>query len=402
MRILIADKFESVGIDGLKRLAEHVDYEPGAKGDDLTRRVAELDPDVIVVRSNKVPAATLKAGKGLRLVIRAGSGFDTIDVATASQLGIMVANCPGQNAVAVAELTLGLILALDRRIPENVIDARARRWNKQLYSKQALGLKGLTLGIVGAGKIGSEVARRALACDMNVLYFNLGRTRRLTDFPQARRVEIDDLLRGADVVSIHVPGGDNTRNLLDARRIGLLKPSALLINTARADVIDEAALFTALREGRIRGAAVDVFNGEPAADAKAFDAPACDVPNLYVTHHIGASTMQAQVAVAEDVVRIVEEFKRTGKAPNCVNMRSPSDSVMLVLRLVNRPGSLAHVFTQLAAEEINVEEMDHVIYDGGAAACAHIRVSKAPSQGLVTRLAMGHPNVLGVEVLQTD
>ena len=126
MRILIADKFESVGIDGLKRLAEHVDYEPGVKGEDLTRRVAELDPDVIVVRSNKVPAPTLKAGKGLRLVIRAGSGFDTIDVATASQLGIMVANCPGRNAVAVAELTLGLILALDRRIPENVIDARAR------------------------------------------------------------------------------------------------------------------------------------------------------------------------------------------------------------------------------------------------------------------------------------
>mgnify|MGYP001476148294 CR=1 FL=1 len=402
MKVLIADKFETVGVEKLRAIPTEVYPEAGLKGEALAARLRELDPDVLIVRSCKVPRDVLAAGSRLKLIVRAGSGYDNIDVAAASQRGVMVTNCPGQNAVAVAELAWGLIIALDRRIPENVIDLNAGRWNKSAFARTARGLKGRTIGIVGSGQIGSEVARRAVAFDMSVLYFNLGRTRRLVDIPTARRVELDDLLRAADVVSIHVPGGPSTNNLIDERRLGLMKREALLINTARANVLDEAALLLALKEGRLRGAAIDVFNDEPAADAKEYRGPVANMPNLYVTHHIGASTEQAQLAVADETVRIVETFRHTGKAPNCVNMREPLSMPMLVVRLHNKPGGLARVFSAIAEEQINVEEMDHVIYDGGKAACAHIRVNKAPSADLLGRLCSAQENILAVEVIQAE
>jgi D-3-phosphoglycerate dehydrogenase len=280
-----------------------------------------------------------------------------------------------------------------------VSDLRAGRWNKKEYSK-ALGLKGRTLGIVGAGSIGTEVARRALALEMNVLFYNLGRSRRLVDFPHTQRVELDDLMRQSDVVSVHVPGGPGTRNLIDARRLALLKPTALLINTSRAGVIDEAALVEALRAKRIRGAATDVYENEPPADGTEIRSPLCELANLYGTHHIGASTEQAQLAIADATCELVATYKRSGQILNCVNMQNPTAAQMLVVRFVNKPGGLAHVFQNLVAEEINVEEMDHVIYDGGQAACAHIRISKAPSPALLERIRTGHANVIDVEVMQ--
>jgi D-3-phosphoglycerate dehydrogenase len=400
MKVLIADKFESVGVEKLKAIPTEVFAEAGLKGETLATRLRELDPDVLIVRSTKVPQAVISAANRLKLIVRAGSGYDNIDVDAASRQGIMVTNCPGMNAVAVAELTWGLIIALDRRIPENVNDFNAGKWNKNLYAKTAKGLKGRTIGIVGSGQIGSEVARRAAAFDMNILYFNLGRTRRLLDLPTARRVELDDLLRESDVVSLHVPGGDNTTNLIDERRLGLMKRDALLINTARGGVVDEVALLRALKEGRLRGAAVDVFIGEPAADAKEYQGPMSNIPNLYVTHHIGASTEQAQMAVADETVRIVDAYKHTGRAPNCVNMREQPSMPMLVVRLHNKPGGLARVFQALAEENINVEEMDHVIYDGGKAACAQIGVNRAPSADLLKRLRSATENILAVEVMQ--
>ncbi len=318
MKILIADKFEAFGIAELKKLAEQVICEPELKDASLTERVAGLDPTILIVRSTKVNADTLKAGRNLKLVIRAGSGYDTIDVAAASQRGIKVANCPGMNAVAVAELVMGLMICLDRRIADNVADLRAHRWNKKEYSK-ARGLKGSTLGIVGVGRIGTEVAKRALAFDMNVLYYDIIPDLRPVDDSRCRRAELDELFRQSDIVTLHVPGTGQTRHLVNADRLASMKPHAMIINTSRPSVIDEAALIAALKEGRIRAAAVDVYENEPPADAKAIDSPLADLPNLYGTHHIGASTDQAQAAVAEETVRIVREFKNTGRVLNCVN-----------------------------------------------------------------------------------
>lgn len=402
MKILIADKFETWGVEELKKAADEVRMEPGLKGPELAARVADFNPAVLVVRSTKVTDDVLAASRKLRLVIRAGSGYDTIDVHAASERGIMVSNCPGMNSIAVAELVIGLMISLDRRIPDNVIDLRNGKWNKKGYSKAGLGLKGKVLGVVGAGRIGIEVATRALAFEMDVLYSHLGRSRGLSDLGHARRVEMDYLLEHADFVTIHVPGGESTRNLIDASKLARMKPTAFLINTARADVIDQAALVDALQSGRIRGAAADVYHGEPPADATEINNPLAALPNFYGTHHIGASTEQAQLAVAGEVVRIIEHYRRTGEFLNCINIAEPTRTVMLVARLHNKPGALAAVFTQLATEEINVEEMDHILYNGGKAACAHIRLGKLPSDTLLHRLTHDEPSVLGIELMQID
>lgn len=397
MRILIADKFEAWGVDQLRSLASELALEPDLKDAALAARVAEFKPDIIVVRSTKIPAATLEKSDGLQLVIRAGSGVDNIDVEAASRLGVLVANCPGMNAIAVAELTMGLLISLDRRIPDNVIDLRAHKWNKKEYSK-ARGLKGQTLGIIGAGRIGTEVARRAAAFEMHVLYFHLGRTRRLSDFPNCKRVDIDELVRQSDYITIHVPGGDGTTHLLDAKRIQMMKSTAVIVNTSRAGVLDEPALIAALKAGHIRGAAVDVFENEPGPSDTECHSPLCDTPRLYGTHHIGASTDEAQMAVAEETVRIVREFKATNRVINCVNLRQAPAAHLMIVKFHNKPGGLAHVFAQLAAAEINVEEMDHVIYDGGLAACAHIRLDKSPTPQTIDRIE-SHANVMGVEMM---
>ncbi len=318
MKILIADKFEAFGIAELKKLAADVVCEPGLKDAALAQRVAEYDPTLLIVRSTKVNADALKAGRQLKVVIRAGSGVDNIDVAAAKQRGVKVANCPGMNAVAVAELVMGLMIALDRRIADNVADLRAHKWNKREYSK-ARGLKDSTLGIVGLGRIGSEVAKRALAFDMNVLWYDVLPNIQGPEHPKCKRTELNRLFREADVVTLHVPGAGDTKHLVNAQRLATMKPNAVIINTSRASVIDEPALIAALKEGRVRAAGVDVYDNEPAPDAKMIESPLVDLPNLYGTHHIGASTDQAQTAVGEETIRIVREYKNTGKVLNCVN-----------------------------------------------------------------------------------
>lgn len=399
MKILVVDKFEESGLARLRAISRELAYEQSLKDQALADKVASFDPNILIVRSTKVTRPIIEAGKAMQLIIRAGSGYDNIDVSAASSRGVSVANCPGMNAVAVAELTLGLIVSLDRSIPDNVADFRAGKWNKKLYAARALGLKGRTLGIIGAGKIGTEVARRALAFDMRVLYTHLGRSRGLVDFPSARRTEMSELLRESDVVSIHVPGGSNTTNLLDAQALSLLKPSALLINTSRAGVVDERVLADMLRSKRIRGAALDVFEGEPAGEVPSLDSPLRDVPNLYVTHHIGASTEEAQQAVADETLRIVAHFRSTNEVLNCVNMSTTPPNSLLVVKFRNKPGGLAHVFNIIAGASINVEEMDHVVFEGGQTAVAHIRVTPPPDERVLERLRSGHDNVLGVELL---
>jgi len=318
MKILVADKFEAFGVAELKKLADEVICEPGLKDAALTQRISQLDPTILIVRSTKVQSEQLQAGRNLKLVIRAGSGYDTIDVNAAKQRGIKVANCPGMNAVAVAELVLGHLINMDRRIADNVAELRAHKWNKKEFSK-ARGLKDSTLGIVGMGRIGTEVAKRALAFDMRVLWYDVIPDLRPLEHPNCQRVDLDTLFKESDYITLHVPGTGDTKHLVNAQRLTMMKPHACLVNTSRASVVDEPALIAALKEGKIRAAAVDVYENEPPADGKEIHSPLCDVPNLYGTHHIGASTDQAQNAVAAETVRIVREFKQSGKVLNCVN-----------------------------------------------------------------------------------
>jgi D-3-phosphoglycerate dehydrogenase len=404
--VLVADAFERSGIDGLRAAGCEVLHEPALDGDALAEALGRTAADVLVVRSTKVTAAMLDAG-ALSLVVRAGAGYNTIDVAGASARGIYVSNCPGKNAVAVAELTLGLILALDRRIPDNVAALRAGQWDKKRFSK-ASGLAGRTLGLLGYGAIGREVARRAQACGLHLVIWSrslmpateparLGlqttaeSTVRVADSPS-------EVAAACDILSVHVALTPETRGLVNSDVFARLKPGAFVVNTARAEVMDYDALEAAVRDKQLR-VGLDVFRNEPAGGTGEYRDSLLALPDVYGTHHIGASTEQAQEAIAAETVRIVTAFKQTGKVPNCVNLagRTPATH-LLVVRHRDRPGVLAHVFDQLREASINVQETENVIFEGAHAAVARINLDREPDAGVLGRIE-GHADVLRVQVV---
>lgn len=397
MKVLVADKYPDDGLAALREIGCEVSYEPDARDDALRQLLLESPIDVVVVRSTKVTGPMLEASS-LSLVVRAGAGYNTIDVKTASALGIYVSNCPGKNSVAVAELAIGLMLALDRRIADNVADLRQGLWNKKEYSK-ARGVLGRTLGLVGVGNIGTEVAARARALGMNVVAWS----RSLTDERAAalgveRKATIEQVAAACDVLSVHLALNDQTRGLVGATVFSAMRPGATFINTSRAEVVDEEALAKAIGDKGIR-AGLDVFSGEPTVAAGPFDHPLAKSPSVYGTHHIGASTEQAQLAVADEVIRIIAHFKATGEALHCVNMAQPIANPMLIVQTNNQPGGLPHVFSILDAAGVTAVEMDQTVSDSGKAACAHIRLDKQPNDATLEKLRGGHPTITGVDLI---
>lgn len=398
MKLLVADKFEKVGLDGLKDLGCDVVVAPDVKPEELAGTLREVNPKVLVVRGKKVGSAALAAAPALALVIRAGAGIDNIDVAAASRLGIFVSNCPGKNSIAVAELILGLLLSLDRRIPDQVADLRRGDWRKGEYAKSR-GLHGRTLGIVGLGQIGREVARRAQAFGMKIVAWS----RNLTD-QEADRLHIEycqtplEVARLSDAVSINVAGTAETRHLVNEEFLAAMKPGAYLINTSRGSVVDETALERAVRERGIR-AGVDVYQNEPSGSTGEFQPAIAAVAGVYGTHHVGASTEQAQVAIAHEVIRIVDAFMSTGSAPHCVNRLAKSAAThVLSVRHRNRPGVLAHVFRVLHEGSINVEEVENIAYHGAQAASARIHVASMPSEQALAEIRNGNGDVISVDL----
>lgn len=385
MKILIADKFEQSGRNGLAALGCEVIYEPDLKEDALTDAIHNHRPEALIVRSTKVTAPMLESGS-LSLVIRAGAGYNTIDVATASRCGIYVANCPGKNAIAVAELAFGLILALDRRIPDNVIDLRAGVWNKKTYS-QAQGLFSKTLGLIGVGNIGQEMIARAKAFGLEVIAWSRSLTSEKARSLGVTRCESPlEVAQRADIVSVHVALTPDTRALCNEALFQAMKPGAFFINTSRAEVVDQSALERAIQERNIR-AGLDVFEKEPAGGDGAFEDPIAHLPGVYGTHHIGASTEQAQEAVAAEVVFIIHTYMQTGNVPNVVNLceRSPATH-LLVARHLDRVGVLAHIFACLREASINAQETENIVFEGAEAAIARIRLDNAPSEATLSAI----------------
>lgn len=326
MKVFIADSFPEQGVKTLTTEGCEVLLRPGLKGEALADALRESHCDVLVVRSTQVTADHLRASPRLRLIIRAGSGVDNIDMQAASQRGVWVSNCPGQNSVAVAELTIGLMIALDRRIVDETDDLRRGVWNKKEYSK-ARGLKGRTLGIVGLGRIGYEVAKRANAFEMQLIYSDVIPHPDYERELGLRRMGLRDLLAQCDFLSLHVPGGMNTRHMIGEDEIALLKRTAFVVNCCRGGVVDEAALSRAVQLGKIAGAALDVYEQEPGASDTEFRDPVGKIPHVYGTHHVGASTEQAQSAIAEEVVNIVRAFIQTGEVRNRVRETAAPEPV---------------------------------------------------------------------------
>ena len=415
MKVVIADKFEQSGIDGLRNAGCEVIYQPDLKDAALVDAVRTMNADVLVVRGTRVTAEVLDAGR-LSLIVRAGAGYNTIDVAGASARGIYVSNCPGKNAIAVAELAFALILALDRRVPDNVAELRAGRWNKKEFSN-ARGLYGRTIGLLGIGSIGQEVIRRAAGFGMNIVAWSRrfdGEDRAMDEQdardlgiePALRTVRIDlaptpaEVAARADVLSVHVALAPDTKGMVNAALLDRMKPGAILVNTARGEVVDYLALTVAVRDKRLR-VGLDVFANEPATAAGEFHDDLIGLAGVYGTHHIGGSTEQAQEAIAAETVRIIRSFKETGKVPNVVNLakRTPATH-MLVVRHRDRPGVLAHVFNNLRRDNLNVQETENIVFEGAEAAVARINLDGAPSTSLCDRIKAENADVLDLQVVQ--
>jgi len=333
-------------------------------------------------------------------VVRAGAGFNTIDVASASKRGIYVSNCPGKNSIAVAELAFALILALDRRITENVIALRHGEWNKKEFSK-ARGLYGRTLGLIGVGKIGQEMIPRARAFGMPVVAWSRSLT---PERGSALGVEYKEspvaVAESSDIVSVHLALNSETRGLISAEVFNSMRRGGYFINTARGEVVDQAALLQAMKSQGIR-AGLDVYAVEPTSNAGDFLDEIAKEENLYGTHHIGASTDQAQEAIATETVRIVREFKETGKVPNVVNLarRTPATH-RLVVRHLDRPGVLASVLDAIKAEHINVQEMENIVFEGAAAAVARINLDNAPSKEMLNRMRAESADIIELDLIK--
>ena len=414
MKVLVADKFEKSGIEGLQAAGCDVLYEPDLKDDALTDAIRNSGADVLVVRSTKVTTPMLDAGR-LSLIVRAGAGYNTIDVSGASKRGIYVSNCPGKNAIAVAELACALMLSLDRRVPDNVAELRAGKWNKKEFSK-AQGLYGKTLGLLGIGSIGQEVIRRAAGFGLNVVIWSrrfAGQEGALSE-QEARELGVEGASRmvkielastpgevaaRADILSVHLALGPDTRGLVNADLLARMKPGAMFINTARGEIVDHAALAAAVREKKLR-VGLDVFANEPSAATADFSDELVSLPNVYGTHHIGASTDQAQEAIAAETVRIVRSYRETGRVPNVVNLarRTPATH-MLVVRHRDRPGVLAHVFEQLRQANLNVQETENIVFEGAEAAVARINLDGPPQDYACERIRL-NDDVLDLQVVQ--
>ncbi|MGQ9799588.1 MAG: NAD(P)-dependent oxidoreductase [Ignavibacterium sp.] len=389
LKVLIADKFPEKYIQELKDLDLEVIYEPKLGEKDLPK--AAEDIDILVVRSTVVNEETINNSKKLNLIIRAGSGVNNIAISAANKKGIYVANCPGMNAVAVAELTMGLIIALDRFIPENVIDFRNGVWNKDKYSK-GKGLKGKTLGVIGVGNIGKEVAKRALAFEMNVYGKDISR---IEGVPIKDFSEMDQLLPLCDIVSIHLPATPQTKGLFNKKMFSYMKDGAYLINTSRHDIIVEEDLLEAIKEKNLR-VALDVFKDEPEEKSGEVKSPLQNNPNIYVTHHIGASTEQAQNAVAEETVRIIKHYIHSGVIDHWVNRAKITDAkYQLVVKHYDKPGVLASVLDVIRQGNINIEEIENIIFEGGIAACCTMKL-KLPATAEMLKQISENPNVISV------
>ena len=353
---------------------------------------------ILVVRSTEVSAAAIAAAKQLNLVVRAGAGTNTIDVAAASSRGIYVANCPGKNAIAVAELTMGLILALDRRICDATSDLRAGRWEKGKYSG-GRGLFGRRIGIAGLGAIGREVLERACAFGLEPHAWSRSLTpNRAAKMDVGFARTLEELAAKADVLSIHLPLTSHTRGVVGRRVLEALPDGAIVVNAARSEVMDYEALSELAAKKGLR-VGLDVLPDEPSGSSGAIDPTLFERGVIYGTPHIGASTEQAQRAIALETARIVRSFLTEEDVPNVVNIAAASPArFAVVIRMLDKVGVLANCLAVLKRHNINVEEVSNTVFEGAMATLTKLRVSGRPSEACVKEI-QAFDEVLHVDVV---
>jgi D-3-phosphoglycerate dehydrogenase len=398
MRLLIADSLHPFAIEELRHLGVEVVYEPEIDSDSLPGALQNVG--ILVVRSKRVSEEAIAASSALNLIVRAGHGTGNIDVAAASARGIYVASCSGKNAIAVAELTMGLVLALDRRTPDAVAALREGRWEKGNFAR-ADGLHGKAIGILGLGAVGREVLVRARGFGLQAhgwsraLYAH--RARELGLIPAASP---EELAAKVDILTVHLAANERTRGIVSREVLEALPPGAILVNTARSELVDWDALLEVAPRKKLR-VGLDVYPDFPHVATAHFSPPGFESGVLwYGTPHIGAQTAQAQTAIAAETVRIVRSFLVEGSVPNVANVRAASRArFQIVVRHLDKIGSLANVLNVIKRHGINVEELTNNVFEGSAAACTRLNVVSRPTEACLAEIAAFKDEVLHVDLV---
>jgi D-3-phosphoglycerate dehydrogenase len=403
--VLVADKLSQSGIDRLADSGCSVTSDPSLKEDKLLLAMSKLNPEVLIVRSTKVGRKHMEAATRLSLIVRAGAGVNNIDVPAASSLGVHVSNCPGKNAVAVAELAWGHIINGDRRISDCDADLKNGLWKKKTYAKSS-GLHGRTLGVIGCGMIGREVIARAHAFGMNVVAWSRSLTEQgAAELGVTRMRSFIEVAKESSIVTVHLAVNNETRGMFSTEFFENMRENALFVNTSRGELVDETALIHAINTRGIT-AGLDVFCEEPKTDGE-WSNTLSKMRGVYGTHHIGASTDQAQEAVADEACKVVLSYQKEGLAPNCVNLSTSTfASHMLVIRHKDQVGVLSEVLSSLKNEGINVKNMDNSIFSTSdptiqGAANARIQLVGAPSESLLQAIN-NIPAVLEAKLLSLE
>ncbi len=392
-RVLISDALSPAAVQIFKDRGIEVDFQPGL-GKDKDKLAAAIDGfDGLAIRSaTKVTAKMLERAKNLKVIGRAGIGVDNVDIPAATARGIIVMNTPFGNSITTAEHAITLMLSLARQIPEADVSTRAGKWEKNKF----LGVEifGKTLGIIGCGNVGSIVADRAIGLKMKAIaydpYLSAERALKLG----VEKVELDELWRRADFITLHTPLTDKTRNIINDETLALTKKDVRLINCARGELVDEAALCAALQSGHVAGAALDVFREEPATQSCLFG-----LPNVVCTPHLGASTMEAQENVALQVAEQMSDYLLRGAIANAVNFPSISAEEAPKLRpfvaLAEKLGSFAGQLTDTGINKVQIS------YEGEVAAMNTKALTSAAVAGLL-RPMLQDVNVVSAPILAKE
>lgn len=351
MKVLISDSISQKGIDILTRAGLEVDVKTGLSPEELKACIGDYD-GLIIRSATKVTAAVIEAATNLKVIGRAGSGLDNVDKAAATKKGIVVMNTPGGNTITTAEHTIALMLSLARQIPQAVASMKEGKWDKKRF--MGVELYNKTLGIIGIGNIGKQVAKRAIGLGMNVIGYDPYLSEENAGEIGIKKVELTELFRTSDFITIHTPLTAETKNLICSKTISIMKDGVRIINCARGGIVNEADLYEALKSGKVAGAALDVFEKEPPGNI-----PLLKLDNVLCTPHLGASTKEAQENVALAIAEQVADYLINGVIRNAVNFPSiPAEQVARLqpyLSLAEKMGGFASQVFEGAATDITIE-----------------------------------------------
>lgn len=397
MKILVACDFPEVALEQLRSLASELEYSPGITGQKLT--AAAVDAGVLVVKNTRISRETISRAEALQMIVHAGPGPGKVDLEVASEAAVFVSDCPTQHATAVAELTMALVLALDRRLIEHALAAREGSW-KRAELGDARGLADRTIGILGYDEVGRRVAHRARAFGMHVVAWSADFT---SETPSEPDIEIcnwpRELARRSDVVTVHAPRDEAADQgvLVDAEFLENLPEGAYLVHVGHPGAIDRHALADAINRRGLRVAS-DVHDVEPTSDKTGIRLRLCELPGVVCTQHIGDLTQQSRRATAAETVRIIRAYLVSGAVENCLNLAEHSPATwQLVLRIRDQVGVMAAVLEAVRADGINAEEISSRVFRGAKAAWSTIALDERPSMEALNAIRV-LPDVLHVDL----